>query len=73
MKKKKHTVMVVTMASVASSYQKDKNYTKNHSNPDIEIWTSATRSVSDRFSSKVKIGVRAAADSSSYFISHDLI
>ena len=46
---------------------------KNPNNPDIENWISATKSISDRFRSKGKKGVRVAADLSSYFISHGLI
>ncbi len=46
---------------------------KNPNNPDIENWISATKSISDMFSSKGKKGVRVAADLSSHFISHGLI
>ncbi len=45
---------------------------KNPNNPDIENWIGATKSISDRFSSKGKKGVRVAADLSSHFISHGL-
>ena len=46
---------------------------KNAENPDVDNWRNAAKSISDKFISKGKKGVRVAADLSTYFLSHRLI